>query len=411
MTSKPAPGTNDGAAAAWGAVFALSLGAFALVASEFMPVSLLTPIASDLAITEGQAGQSLAISGAFAVVTSLTLTSVTRRIDRRHVLLALMALMVASGTAAALAVSFPVFLVGRALIGVAIGGFWSLSAAVAMRLVPDSKVPRALAIFNGGNALATVIAAPMGSLLGGLFGWRAAFLCLIPVAAAALVWLWFSLPALTPQARRAPGNIFALLKSPAVALGMAATALFFMGQFTLFTYLRPFLETVTNVGVSTLTVMLLMLGFAGFVGTSLINRPLERSLYPTLVALPVLLALTGLGLVLFGSSSIGTGSLMIAWGFIATSAPVGYWTWLARTLPNDAEAGGGLMVAIIQLSITLGATLGGLLFDAGGYVPTFLSSAMLLLASGALAVLTAMRLRREAHGGGFGASPQRATSI
>ena len=397
MKSKPDHKPDEGMPAAWGAVFALSLGAFALVGSEFMPVSLLTPIATDLAITKGQAGQSLAISGAFAVLTSLTLTSLTRRMDRRHVLLALIALMVGSGTAAALAPTFSVFLVGRALIGIAIGGFWSLSAAVAMRLVPDSKVPRALAIFNGGNALATVIAAPMGSLLGGLFGWRMAFLCLILVAAAVLVWLWFSLPAMAPLPRRAADNTFTLLKRPVVALGVGATALFFMGQFTLFTYLRPFLETVTGVDVSTLTVMLLMLGFAGFVGTALINRPLERSLYSTLVTLPVLLALTGLGFVLFGSSSLGTGALMIAWGFIATSAPVGYWTWLARTLPDNAEAGGGLMVAIIQLSITLGATLGGLLYDAGGYVPTFLSSVMLLLVSGALAVLTAARLRPETH--------------
>ena len=410
MTSATDLIEDDGLPAAWGAVLALSLGAFALVASEFMPVSLLTPIASDLGITEGQAGQSLAISGAFAVVTSLTLTTLTRGMDRRYVLLALVALMVGSGTAAALAPSFPVFLVGRALIGVAIGGFWSLSAAVAMRLVPDRQVPRALAIFNGGNALATVIAAPMGSLLGGLFGWRMAFLCLIPVAAAVLVWLWVSLPSMAPRQGQASGNVFGLLKRPVVALGMAATALFFMGQFTLFTYLRPFLETVTGVDVSTLTVMLLMLGFAGFVGTALINRPLERALYPTLIVLPILLALTGIGLVLHGSSHIGTGALMIGWGFIATSAPVVYWTWMARTLPDDAEAGGGLMVAIIQLSITLGATLGGLLYDAGGHVPTFLTSATRLFASAVLAVLTAARIRRRAHVDAFCASSHPGTS-
>ncbi len=126
--------TGDTTPAAWGAVLALSPGAFALVASEFMPVSLLTPIATDLAITEGQAGQSLAISGAFAMVTSLSLGALTGRTDRRHVLLALVALMMGSGTAAALAPNCVVFLVGSALIGVAIGGFWSLSAAVGMRL-------------------------------------------------------------------------------------------------------------------------------------------------------------------------------------------------------------------------------------------------------------------------------------
>ncbi|MFD2174750.1 MFS transporter [Rhodobacter lacus] len=376
----------------WGAVMALSLGAFALVASEFMPVSILTPIAADLSITEGQAGQAIAVSGAFAVITSLGLSTVTRRLDRKHVLLGLVALMLASGTLAALAPTFGVFLMGRALIGVAIGGFWSMSAAIAMRLVPQRSVPRALAVFNGGAALATVVAAPLGSLLGGLFGWRIAFMCLVPVAGAALFWLWVSLPRMAPARRTgAKGSLFGLLKSPVVCLGMLATAMFFMGQFTLFTYLRPFLETVTGVAVAQLTAMLLMLGLAGFVGTIAIGKPLARALYPVLIAWPVLLAVMGLGLIAFGSSLIGTGALMIGWGFFATSAPVGYWTWLARTLPGDAERGGGLMVAIIQLSITLGASLGGLLYDAGGHVPAFGAGVALLLLAGGVAALARLR--------------------
>jgi predicted MFS family arabinose efflux permease len=386
LTDHPETGAN------WGAVIALSLGAFALVASEFMPVSILTPIAADLSISEGQAGQAISVSGAFAVITSLCLSAVTSRLDRKHVLLGLVALMLASGTLAALAPSFGVFLVGRALIGVAIGGFWSMSAATAMRLVPERSVPRALAIFNGGNALATVVAAPLGSLLGGLFGWRVAFMCLVPVAGIAFLWLWASLPRMTPDRRtNGGGALFGLLKSPVVCFGMLATALFFMGQFTLFTYLRPFLETVTGVTVTNLTAMLLMLGLAGFVGTIVIGKPLERALYPVLIAWPLLLAALGLGLIAFGSSLIGTSALMIGWGFFATSAPVGYWNWLAQTLPDDAEAGGGLMVAIIQLSITLGASLGGLLYDAGGHVPAFGAGAALLLLAGGVAALARFR--------------------
>lgn len=166
----------------WGAVLAMSLAAFALVASEFMPVSLLTPLAADLQITEGQAGQGISVSGLFALLTSLLIAGVAARVERKRLLLALTVLMIVSGTVVALAPNYPVFMLGRALIGVAIGGFWSLSAATAMRLVPEPQVPRALAIVNGGNALATVIAAPLGSFVGGLIGWRGAFFCVVPVA-------------------------------------------------------------------------------------------------------------------------------------------------------------------------------------------------------------------------------------
>jgi predicted MFS family arabinose efflux permease len=169
----------------WGPVLALSLAAFALVASEFMPVSLLTPVATRLHISKGQAGQSIAVSGAFALLTSLCISTLAGRLDRKILLLSLTLLMMASGTVASFAPNYWVFMLGRALIGIAIGGFWSMSAATAMRLVPDAEVPRALAILNGGNALATVVAAPAGSYLGAIIGWRLAFFCVVPVAAVA----------------------------------------------------------------------------------------------------------------------------------------------------------------------------------------------------------------------------------
>jgi len=373
--------------AAWGAVFALSLGAFALVASEFMPVSLLTPIASNLQVSEGQAGQAISVSGAFAVLTSLFLSSVAGGLDRKILLLALTGLMIVSGTIVALAPNYVVFMIGRAFIGVAIGGFWSMSAATAMRLVPEASVPKALAILNGGNALATVVAAPLGSFLGGLIGWRGAFFCVVPVAAIVFAWQLVSLPAMRAERQPGSGNVFRLLSRPVVALGMAAASLFFMGQFALFTYLRPFLETVAHVDVSMLSLLLLTMGVAGFVGTILIGPFLKDGLYRTLIVIPVLMAGIAIALVAFGGWIAGIAVLLGIWGLFATSAPVGWWTWLSRTLPRDAEAGGGLLVAIVQLAITLGATVGGFLFDMSGYQATFGASAVLLIIAALLAVM------------------------
>jgi hypothetical protein len=133
---------EEGSPAHWSGVFAMTLCVFALIASEFMPVSLLTPIASDLRISEGQAGQGIAISGAFAVLTSLSIWAFTGRIGRKTLLLLLTVSMCASGAVVGLAPNFVVYMAGRALLGVVIGGFWSLSAATAMRLVPAATSPR-----------------------------------------------------------------------------------------------------------------------------------------------------------------------------------------------------------------------------------------------------------------------------
>ncbi|MGY4516542.1 MFS transporter [Lysobacter sp. HA18] len=373
--------------AAWGGVFALALGAFALVASEFMPVSLLTPIAHDLHVSEGQAGQAISVSGAFALVTSLVIAKAAGKLDRKLLLAGLTLLMIASGSIAAFAPNYTIFMIGRALIGVAIGGFWSMSAATAMRLVPDAQVPRALAIVNGGNALATVIAAPAGSYVAALVGWRWAFFSVVPVAAIALCWKLLTLPRMQPEQHARQASVFGLLKRRPVVLGMAAVSLFFMGQFALFTYLRPFLEAVTRLQASTLSLLLLVIGVAGFVGTTLIGRFLDTRIYRTLTVIPLLMAVIAVALPILGGSVIATALLLAVWGLVGTAAPVGWWTWLARTLPRDAEAGGGLMVAVVQLAIGLGAGVGGVLFDAVGYQATFGASAAILLVAAGLAVL------------------------
>ena len=123
-----------------------------LIASEFMPVSLLTPIAHDLGATEGLAGQAISISGLFAVVTSLLIATVSGRMDRRHVLTGLTATMLVSLALIATAPNFSFLMVARALLGITIGGFWSLSTATIVRLVPANAVPKALGVLYMGNA-------------------------------------------------------------------------------------------------------------------------------------------------------------------------------------------------------------------------------------------------------------------
>lgn len=274
----------------WNGVFAMTLCVFALIASEFMPVSLLTPMSADLHVTEGMTGQGIAISGAFAVFTSLFIAAIAGNTNRKSLLLGLTAVMAISGAIIAAAPTYTAYMLGRALIGVVVGGFWSMSAATAIRLVPAHQVPRALAIFNSGNALATVIAAPAGSYLGTLIGWRGAFYCLVPVALLALAWQWFSLPTMPVPARpKGSGNVFVHLKRPVVALGMLAAGVFFSGQFTLFTYVRPFLETVTHVDAPSLSLILLAIGVAGFAGTMLIGAVLKRAFHGVLVAIPALI--------------------------------------------------------------------------------------------------------------------------
>jgi predicted MFS family arabinose efflux permease len=379
---------------AWGAVGAMTMCVALLIASEFMPVSLLTPIAHDLGATEGMAGQAIAISGLFAVITSLLIATVASRFDRRHVLAALTAAMVTSLVLVAVAPNFIFFMTARALLGVTIGGFWSLSTATVMRLVPEQAIPRAMGVLYLGNAVATAFAAPIGSYLGGVIGWRGVFWALVPLATATLAWQWLALPSMPAQAAIPLKRVLALLRRRNVLFAMLGLMLTFGGAFATFTYLRPFLETQAHVTLPQLSLLLLGLGAAGFVGTAAASALLKRNLYRLLRILPVALAAVTVAMLAFDNALWALAPMMIAWGALNSALPVSWFNWLALGIKDEPEGGGGLVVAAIQLAIMLGALLGGVLLDHFSVVATFVGgSALLLLAS--LAVGNGHRLRPQ----------------
>jgi len=232
-------------AAAWGAVLSMALCVAMLIASEFMPVSLLTPMAEGLRATEGQTGQAISISGLFAVAASLLITTAAGQWNRKWVLVAMTAFMLASLVLVAAAPNFAVLMMGRALLGICIGGFWALATAVIMRLVPERDVPKALALMYGGQAIAAAFAAPIGSYLGGMFGWRAVFWALTPIVALNLVWHMIALPSLPARHTQDFRAMLDLLKRPYFLRGLIASMLSWGSAFTMFTYLRTFLEQVT----------------------------------------------------------------------------------------------------------------------------------------------------------------------
>lgn len=380
---------------AWSAVGAMTLCVAMLIASEFMPVSLLTPIAADLKATEGMAGQAISVSGFFAVVTSLFIASFAARFDRRYVLMGLTVVMLASLALIATAPNFAVLMAARALLGITVGGFWALATATIMRLVPDESVPKALGMLYTGNAMATAFAAPLGSYLGGIIGWRGVFWALTPIVLANLIWQWLSLPSMPPERAIPVTRVLGLLKRRSVAFAMAGVMLTFGGAFAVFTYLRPFLETHTHVSVPQLSLLLLALGVAGFVGTYGASTLLRSHLNALLIGLPIALAVVSLGLLALGHSLGGVAIMMFLWGAINAAIPVTWSTWLTREIRDEPEAGGGLMVAAIQLAIMLGAAFGGFLLDRVSITATFVGGAVLL----ALAAMTLVYQRRTHSSG------------
>lgn len=388
--------TAEPAAPAWMAVFSLAMGVFGLLTAEYLPASLLTPIAKDLEVSEALAGQAVTVTAVVALFAGLLVPALTRALDRRLVLLGFSVLMIVSNLLVALSSSLEFMLLMRVLLGIALGGFWSMAAAVAMRLVPAKSVPRALSIIFSGIAVGTVVSVPLGSYLGGLYGWRSAFFVAAAVGTLILIFQWFTLPSMAPRKVARSASVLELLRRPGIAIGMMGCVLAHTGQFALFTYIRPALESIAHIDVDGLSLMLLGFGIANFVGTLLAGWLMERSLRVTLILMPALVGVTAFGMIWLPVELPGLTILVVFWGLAFGGVPVAWSNWVARAVPDQAETAGGMVVASVQSSIATGAALGGLVFGSSGVTGVFVTAgAVMLLAALVIALWVRVELPKQ----------------
>ncbi|SFB39646.1 Predicted arabinose efflux permease, MFS family [Rhizobium sp. NFR07] len=352
----------------WGAVISLTLGVFGLVTAEFLPVSLLTPMSEDLGVSTGIAGQSITTTAVMAAFAGPGVVIGTRSFDRRWTVLALTTLLIVSSLIAATATSIYTVLFARAMLGIGLGGFWAMSAALAMRLVPPAKMPRAMAIIMAGVSLATVCAAPLGAWIGATLGWRAAFYLSAAVGVIALAVQAFTLPALPPTGHAGLGTLAAVMRRPAIRTALFTILLFVAGHFAGFTYIRPFLEQVPHLDVETISLILLAYGVTGFFGNMLGGMVSERSPRLSIVIFTSLVAVSAVMLAVGGASLMVSAAAIALWGLAFGAFPVSVQSFVVGHAPDEAESAGALVIPAFQIAISSGAIFGGLLIETQGPV-------------------------------------------
>jgi predicted MFS family arabinose efflux permease len=369
-------------------VLVVTAGIFTVVTSEMLPVGLLTPMATALGVSEGTAGQTLTTTGLVAAVAAPLVVPALGRLDRRRALVALMALLAAANLLAAASPGFAVMVAARVLVGVAMGGVWSLAAGLAVRLVPPAAVGRATATIFSGIAVASVLGVPAGTFLGELAGWRAAFVVTGVLAAVVAVATAAVLPAL-PAERAVPlRGVLALLGNPRVATGLVVVALLVVGHFGAYTYVRPVLEQVGGVGAPMVGTLLLVYGVAGVLGNFVAGAAAARSARRTLAGLAALLA-AAVVLLALAPSVPGAAVALVVWGLAYGGVSVAAQNWMMAAAPQARESASALFAGVFNAAIALGALGGGLVVDGFGAPAVLVWGAVLAL--GALVVVATGR--------------------
>ncbi|MBM4823531.1 MFS transporter [Streptomyces actuosus] len=347
----------------WLAVVAVMLGIFSIVTTEILPIGLLTEIGAGFTISDGMAGLMMTMPGFLAAIAAPVVTVMTARIDRRLMLCVFMVLLAAANFLAAAAPDYWLVLVSRIVVGIVIGGFWSIGASLAERLVPAASVGRATAVIFSAVPLGSVLGVPAGTLIGGLAGWRAAFIAMGGFTVAVLITMLIVTPPLPPRRTTRLRVLRGMLTSAATRSALLLTVLIVWAHFGTYTYVTPFLEQVTDVSSRLVTVLLLLYGAAGILGNFLGGFLVARHPRAAFGAAAGMIATATLLMPVLGQKTAGAIALLVVWGVAYGAVPVCSQTWFTKASPDTPEAASVIFTASFQATISLGALTGGLVVD------------------------------------------------
>ncbi|CAN7448068.1 MFS transporter [Variovorax sp. LjRoot290] len=382
------------------ALLALTAGAFGIGTTEFVIMGLLLQVSADLHVSIAAAGLLISGYALGVAVGAPLLTIATRRVPRKTVLLALMAIFTLGNIACALAPSYEMLMAARVITSLAHGTFFGVGSVVATGLVAPEKRASAIAIMFTGLTAATMLGVPAGAWLGLQFGWRSTFWAVALIGVFALAVLAVFVPRDRASDKQAPASLadeLAVLARPQVLLGLAMTVLGFAGVFAVFTYIQPLLTRITGLSEAAVSPTLLLFGGGLAVGNILGGKLADRALMPavlgTLVALAVVLAVMQPALHSGVTAALFVGLLGIA--SFATVAPL-----QLRVLEKASGAGqnlaSSLNIAAFNLGNALGAWVGGMVIDRGpGLGALGWVAALLTLAGLAIALWSRALDRRE----------------
>ncbi|MET9494469.1 MFS transporter [Streptomyces sp. NPDC006552] len=395
-TAADAGGTGTPPRAArggWPAVIAVTLGIFCIVTSEIMPIGLLTSIGSSFTVSDGTAGLMMTMPGLLAAIAAPVMTVATARVDRRRMLGVFLLLLALADFLAAAAPAYWLVLVSRVAVGIVIGGFWSIGAALAERLVPPASAGRATAVIFSAVPLGSVLGVPAGTFIGELAGWRVTFVVIGGLTAVALALLWLVLPPLPPVRATRLRVLRDMVRGTHTRFALLLTFLVVLAHFGAYTYVTPFLERVTHASAGSVTVFLLVFGAAGVVGNFAGGAAVTRGPRAALGVAAGSIAVATLLLPVLGGRETGAVALLIVWGAAYGAVPVASQTWFAKAAPHTPEAATVLFTASFQATLSLGALLGGVTVDRTS--PTTVMTLGGTTAALAIMVVWAHFLRRQ----------------
>lgn len=340
-------------------VFLMGVSGFVVNTTEFVPVALLSDIARDFSITPAETGWMLTLYAWIVALMSLPLMLLTARIERKRLLMGLFVVFIASHALSVVAWNFQILLFSRVGIALSHAIFWSITAAIALRVAPPGKKALALSVLATGTSLAMILGVPVGRVIGQWFGWRATFAVIGSIAFVVFILQAKLLPTMPSLFNGSLKKVPELLKNRFLVSLYAFCFVVFTAHYATYSYIEPFMQQVGNISPHSTTLILLLFGGAGILGSVIFSRWGDKSNTALMISTTVLIMLSMATLLLVLPSIWLVVVNIVVWG---TALMVLMLSIQSRVIMIDANAQDVVMSmfsGIINLGIGSGALLGG----------------------------------------------------
>ncbi|MCF1743483.1 MFS transporter [Paradevosia shaoguanensis] len=373
-------------------LIALFLAAFGIGTAEFVIAGLLPEVSVDLGVSIPTAGFLITAYAIGVAVGGPIVTLLTSRYSRRNTILALIAVFTIGQALCAIAPNYPMLMAARLLVSIGHGAFFGVAAIVATRLVAPEKAGSAVSMLLAGITVANILGVPGGTAIGNALGWRATFWAVGLLGLLSLLAIMLLLPADKPEATHERTSLsaqFKVLGRPVILLSFAIIIVAMIGQFAVFTYIAPYLITVTNVPQNLVPWLLLLFGVGSTIGVLVGGRLADWKLMPSLIGMLLALTVVYAAMALSSYHAIAMGICILLWSGLSFGFGAPVQTRILRASADAPNLASPLIPTAFNLGIALGASIGAAALDHGwGYVSLAWIGSAVSLAAAVIAVVS-----------------------